>query len=1813
MFGIFLLQRVFASDVSLLSREGDPESIVQNISTIHGNYSELEIDLVISAPDPILLSRFYISGDSFENGSFGGWRFNPHCFLTVQKDPKGKSIAIAGGRAERTFVHVGDTTGSILTFCGWKNPMSEERSVFIIDNKIESSSISNTARGNISSWTNLKNNKLYFDPKDGNFEFYLSSGGKRLYSKHSSKDLYLLVHEILPSGNKLFYEYDQEGRVVQIREMNAAEKKELGWIKIQYGDVVHVETSDGKFVDYCFKKESGVSLLSEVIRSHSPNIKYEYYLEEENPFLTRKSYPQGRFVQIAYAKDDEGTCKVRSVSLPFERGEVTETNFVYGEDFTEVFGPDNQKSIYRFDDNLQLTAIETYLYGSLYRTKKKNWGERINAGNLMSISIEDGLENTYYFKSFLYDGKGNIIEDVEFGNLTGGDPHPILFDEEGYPTSHEPHTKRYSYSSKGEEDIVFQKDAKGNGLEYVYKKGTNILLKKFCYEEDSCEKRWFYKYGSNGELLRTIVDDGMERNSKALDYVNERRITKIRSKQDLPNAGAPEIIEEKYFDIRSRKEVLLKKIVNQFDRYGNIILQKIYDAKGEHCYSIENEYDQGLLVSKIDPIGKKTKYLYDENYNLISEIDTVSGLVVEYRYDLRNHLIAKIEKGSQGERFESTYRYDASGNMVSESDSLGNVETSTYDEIGRILSVTYPEMRVGENLFSKPTYRYTHDIFDFVTSIVDPSGEITKKTSTVHGKPVEIRFPDGTRELYKYDPEGSLHRSLSRDGTVMIYEYDFLGRVVHTEQYARSTESSGEYMGSKYCTYNTFHLLTEKDEAECETKYTYDAAGRIVSKLVETSQVVSEVGYPLIGWSKRERRKVTYEYDSLSRVGSEKHWKSEKSCAAHVKKYDGLDRVVEEGIEDETGKVLQKYQYVYARNGQLSQVIGFPQDQKAILSRYSYDDLSRPIEVSDVKNGLTKVVYDDAFKNQLGQRVTSRIYVDTLGHQVNEVFDARNNIVSRVKKGKKGEILSKSEYLYDILGNKIHQNEEVMSKGEKVRTYVTSWEYGPNSQLRSISRGVGSPQETTDRFTYDSYGSVVRVESSNGEASFNYTYNDEGRVDSISYRSANNPGELSYQMLYDDMGSPKEIRQNHSEFQKFRYNKNGQLLGESIRDQWGKYEVRIIYDGEGAVKSIQIPDGSYIHYRYEGSFVKSVQRSSKDGENFYSYQVIARDLMGHPIEEQLIQFAGDQHRVWDQFGNIISIQNDVFIDKVFRDAKFPLRVNKRELEIDGKKVKNSYEYDDWDFLVSEKGKFSHTYSYDSIGNRLSRDGVSYKVNESNQLIETEGVLYTYDLRGNVTSKTMGSKVWTYLWNGLNQLIQVKDPEKNIISYTYDLSGRRLSKKIENKSKKIQIFRYFYLDQTEIGCMDEKGKIVELKVLSNPNHSESSTAIAFEIKKETYVPMYDLQGNVVCLVDGENQSLIESYHYSAFGEEKIINRRGRAVTKSSVGNSWRYKGKRKDNETGLIYFGKRYYDPRIGRWISPDPLGEIDGPNVYAYVHNNPLTYEDHLGYASEPTSGEFKKYFYGEYEPHCYCERHRDCKRGGDIGVAAGAMAHGALDFMLGSLHDFQLGTAYLGSNDLDDLHERNEIIRSVQSSQEARLQQIERGMLNILSVNDPDERYQSIRSNTTLGLEIGSMVVGGYGAVRGIIGLNRFAKRASSISKLPSLMQTRRNEIAATSSINSLLLKNRYISREIASGHAFTKHALKKNQFPGFNRLQFEEHLFKVLNDRKTEVKFLSRDRVGYWNQNSNTIIVRDPRHFDGGTAFKPIRGRTYYDDVLK
>ncbi|WP_164969002.1 RHS repeat-associated core domain-containing protein [Arcobacter sp. CECT 8989] len=80
------------------------------------------------------------------------------------------------------------------------------------------------------------------------------------------------------------------------------------------------------------------------------------------------------------------------------------------------------------------------------------------------------------------------------------------------------------------------------------------------------------------------------------------------------------------------------------------------------------------------------------------------------------------------------------------------------------------------------------------------------------------------------------------------------------------------------------------------------------------------------------------------------------------------------------------------------------------------------------------------------------------------------------------------------------------------------------------------------------------------------------------------------------------------------------------------------------------------------------------------------------------------------------------------------------------------------------------------------------------------------------------------------------------------------------------------------------------------------------------------------------NIVESYSHNSFGILTIKNSSSNVILKSNVNNTITYTGRRYDSESGLYYYRNRMYSPNLGRFISKDPKGYIDGMNLYAYVN-----------------------------------------------------------------------------------------------------------------------------------------------------------------------------------------------------------------------------------------------------------------------------------------
>ncbi|WP_225422458.1 RHS repeat-associated core domain-containing protein [Pseudomonas huaxiensis] len=111
---------------------------------------------------------------------------------------------------------------------------------------------------------------------------------------------------------------------------------------------------------------------------------------------------------------------------------------------------------------------------------------------------------------------------------------------------------------------------------------------------------------------------------------------------------------------------------------------------------------------------------------------------------------------------------------------------------------------------------------------------------------------------------------------------------------------------------------------------------------------------------------------------------------------------------------------------------------------------------------------------------------------------------------------------------------------------------------------------------------------------------------------------------------------------------------------------------------------------------------------------------------------------------------------------------------------------------------------------------------------------------------------------------------------------------------------------------------------------------------------DHLGSVALEFDGQARLLTSEVFYP-FGGTAIW--AGSNAVQAGY-KSRRFSGKERD-ATGLYYFGLRYYAPWLSRWINPDPLGEVDGLNLFRMVRNNPLSLRDRDGGEAIPSEAHF--------------------------------------------------------------------------------------------------------------------------------------------------------------------------------------------------------------------------------------------------------------------
>ncbi|NWC26030.1 RHS domain-containing protein, partial [Pseudomonas tolaasii] len=232
------------------------------------------------------------------------------------------------------------------------------------------------------------------------------------------------------------------------------------------------------------------------------------------------------------------------------------------------------------------------------------------------------------------------------------------------------------------------------------------------------------------------------------------------------------------------------------------------------------------------------------------------------------------------------------------------------------------------------------------------------------------------------------------------------------------------------------------------------------------------------------------------------------------------------------------------------------------------------------------------------------------------------------------------------------------------------------------------------------------------------------------------------------------------------------------------------------------------------------------------------------------------------------------------------------------------------------------FGHDPAGNLLMQDRPGPDIVAGNRLAIQGDHHYDYDAFGNLIRERRGKDhklVTEYRYDCQHRLIGITRPDGQTASYRYDPFGRRISKTVDGKT-------------TEFFWQGDK--------LIAEHHADRHRSYIYEpdsFGPKATQPFYyqlDHLGTPQELTT-PNGEIVWSAHYKAYGK---ISR----LDASKIDNPLRFQGQYFDPESGLHYNRHRYYNPDLGRYLTPDPVKLAGGINAYQYVPN-PTGWVDPLG------------------------------------------------------------------------------------------------------------------------------------------------------------------------------------------------------------------------------------------------------------------------------
>ncbi|MDH6252850.1 RHS repeat-associated protein [Chryseobacterium sp. H1D6B] len=939
----------------------------------------------------------------------------------------------------------------------------------------------------------------------------------------------------------------------------------------------------------------------------------------------------------------------------------------------------------------------------------------------------------------------------------------------------------------------------------------------------------------------------------------------------------------------------------------------------------------------------------------------------------------------------------SSGDLDRVSITLNSSETAVtdfeYDAMGNVVSVTYPENKAGEryslsytydtdlqkyvtavndNSFGLYSYSTYDPMFDTLTESIDVNGNTTKyeydsrgrltsvlaPKEAADGLPYTSRYdyfmspytiPSGNYNVYLYGVNAQHYDQMNQGNDIeTISLADFLGRVV---QVKKDIEVNGE------------------EKMSVSGMVVYDLHGRPFKKYHPTIEAKNPAVNKVIKLSLSNYYK-TSEYDPLDRAVKSTDEDGRIAQSSYgitnglykttlLQMQDANTQLKSEIFSSAEGRAVNTKQYLAATGQVLSSDFQYDitgntlkvTDPEGITTKYTYDLAGRKITEEHPDRGFSKYQYDTA-GNLIGYRSANLIAGPT-GEDISYKYEYNRLVGINLPKLPNGDA-NPNNVIYKY-GSQGSGNESGRLIAKIDGTGVTEYEHGSMGEIIQENRkvvGYNIPAlGFLTRYKYDSWNRITSLVYPDGEV-LKYSYNLGGNLNSIGNDNGYN---YVKEIAYDGYEQRTFIRFGNGDTETYSYlptnrNLNTYLLKDANANTL--LNNNYSYDFAGNITYLNNTAGpssngmgnvynNTYHYDQLNRLVDSSSAFGQPGTTPSSPYSVSNS--GYNLDLKYNGSGGIVQKV------LFHDQNNVTVPQNTYENNYEYLAGTHKLNQIFDSITGSYE----------------TFDYDSDGNVIKHvDENGAKRMYWDELDRMKAIsdpnngiyqYYVYDNKGDRTIKYMLSQETQLYQNGsLVDGNMVLDgykiyPSPYVVvssddTYTkhYYIGGQRIASRLingngtTNKNSSLESFsKNSDKDQEVDPQIDFKNYLKKADIEIKDLQTEFKVNGA---QTGLYYLHSDHLGTASYVTD-ENSVTTQFFLNLPYGETMAEQQ-----LMYTYDNPYKFNAKELDVETGLYYYGARYYNPRLSIWYGVDPLtGALPTRSPYEYTFSNPVRYTDPTG------------------------------------------------------------------------------------------------------------------------------------------------------------------------------------------------------------------------------------------------------------------------------